>query len=140
MRILYGLLMSLTCFLALTQRGWGDDLLIFTAAWCGPCQTLHNDLKQDPSLAAGYEWGFVDIDQEKELAREYNVKSVPTLVVLDKDNKEVKRQVGYKGPEQLKKWLHDTKSNGTGVLYGQKTVHYAGSAIFSRRVRSRGDD
>lgn len=134
------LLMSLTCFFGMTQRVCGDDLLIFTADWCGPCQTLKKDLEADPSIVAGYEWGYVNVDQEKEMARAYNIKTVPTIVVLDENNKEVKRQMGYQGPEQFKKWLKDTKAKAYGVLYDQKTVHYVGDFIFSRRFRFRGNN
>lgn len=140
MRTVRILLMSLTIFWLMTQRLFADDLLIFSANWCGHCQVLKSDLKKDPNIVDGYEWGFVDADKEKEMAREYGVKSLPTIIVLDKDNKEVKRQVGYKGPEQLKKWLHDKKPSGNGVRYGTKNVHYVGGTMLGRRFRSGWDD
>lgn len=80
------------------------ELLIFTAPWCGPCQALKKDLSDDPSIVAGYEWGYVDLDKEKELAKVYDITTVPTFLILD-DNKVVRRLVGYSGPEKLKSWL-----------------------------------
>lgn len=139
MRLVRILLMSLACFLAMTQRLMADELLIFSANWCGHCQTLKADLKKDPSLVDGYEWGYIDADQEKELAKRYSVKSLPTLIVLDKDNNEVKRQVGYKGPENLKKWLNDTKTSRNGVRHDSKDIYYVGGTILGRRYRSGWD-
>lgn len=134
-------LLSLTAFLALTQRAIGDDLLIFSANWCGHCQTLKNDLKTNPEIVDGYTWGFVDADQEKELMRQYGVKSLPTIVVLDDKNNEVKRQVGYKGPQELRKFLRkQQKPAGHGVNYDPTTVHYAGGFVRGARYRSRWDD
>lgn len=134
------LLMSLTCFLAMTQRLRSAELLIFSADWCGHCQTLKADVKTDPSIVEGYEWGYVDVEQEKELAREYSVKSLPTIIVIGTDNKEVKRQVGYKGPENLKKWLNDTKPFRNGVRHDSKNAHYVGGTVFGRRFRSGWDN
>lgn len=103
----------LLCLLLLvaSARVEAAELLIFTASWCGPCQTLKKDLAADPQILADHEWGFVDFDKEKELAKAYDVTSVPTFLILE-DNKVVRRLVGYPGPEKLKKWLNgaDVKS------------------------------
>lgn len=136
MRYVQTLIMSLAFFLAMTQRLMADELLIFSANWCGPCQALKADLKKDPSIVAGYEWGFIDVGTEKELTQRYKVTTVPTLIVLDKDNNEVKRQMGYMGPEKLKKWLNDTKPSTYGVRYDSKTAHYVGGVILGRRFRA----
>jgi thioredoxin 1 len=134
-------ILSLAAFLSLTQRAHGDDLLIFSAAWCGHCQTLKNDLEKNPDAVDGYTWGFVDADQEKDLMRQYGVKSLPTLVVLDDKNNEVKRQVGYRGMQELRKFLRtETHSSKYGVNHGQTHVHYVGGPIRGARYRSRWDD
>lgn len=141
MRLVHVMLLSLAAFLALTQRANGDDLLIFSAGWCGHCQTLKADLQKDPTIVDGYTWGYVDADQEKELMRQYSVKSLPTIIVLDTDNNEVKRQVGYKGPQALRKFLRENdNSSRHGVRYDAKTAHYVGGAILGRRFRSGWDD
>lgn len=84
------------------------ELLIFTASWCGPCQNLKADLKKDPSIVAGYEWGYIDFDAEKELVQLYGVKTVPSFFILE-GNRVVRQQTGYRGPEQLKRWLRENK-------------------------------
>ena len=69
-------------------------LLDFWAGWCGPCKMLAPTIDK---LAEKYDGkvvvGKVDVDEEQELARQFGVMSIPT-VVLFKDGKEVQRTVG----------------------------------------------
>ena len=65
----------------------------FNAAWCGPCKAMKPMLDE---LAAGnpsYKIVSIDIDEEDELAEEYDVSSIPCLVVF-KGGEEVTRSVG----------------------------------------------
>lgn len=101
--------LSLAFLVVTSQWVYGDSLLIFSATWCGPCKALKADIEKDESIVEGYEWGYVDIDKNEKVKEEYGVKSVPTIVVLDDDNKEVGRIVGYKGAGALKKQLRDIK-------------------------------
>ena len=50
----------------------------FTANWCGPCQAL-----KPMAVASGKIDQFVDVDVNRELANAYNIKSVPTVIVVD---------------------------------------------------------
>ena len=65
----------------------------FYADWCGPCKT------QDPILEdLEEEWGDVefekiDVDEEQDVANEYQVRSLPTLIV-ENDDGIVERFVG----------------------------------------------
>ena len=69
-------------------------MLNFWASWCGPCKMLAPTVDK---LAEKYDGkvivGKVDVDEEQELARQFGVMSIPT-VVLFKDGKEVQRTVG----------------------------------------------
>ena len=63
----------------------------FSATWCGPCQTfkpIMNEIKSEE-----YYVEFIDIDNLSDLAQQYNVRSVPT-VVIEENGVEVDRVVG----------------------------------------------
>lgn len=75
-------------------------ILRFTASWCGPCKTLAQNL-EIANLSMPIE--VVDIDVHPELAQEYGIRGVPTLVMLEENN-EVKRVVGSKTVNQLQEW------------------------------------
>jgi thioredoxin 1 len=48
----------------------------------------------------------IDIDEQSELAVEYGIRSIPTLVMLD-ENIEVRRMVGLATKEKLKNWIEE---------------------------------
>jgi len=75
-------------------------ILRFTASWCQPCKTLAANLER-AEVKLPIE--VIDIDVEEDIANQYGIRSVPTLVMLD-ENIEVKRNVGVKTPKQLKEW------------------------------------
>lgn len=71
----------------------------FTATWCGPCKMIKPILHKlnDEKVI---EIEFYDIDEHSELAKEYEIKAVPTLIFVQ-DNEEVKRTMGYKPAEEI---------------------------------------
>ena len=66
----------------------------FWADWCGPCKMLSPVIEE---IGAQYQGralvGKVNVDEEPELARQFGVMQIPTVVFL-KDGKEVARKVG----------------------------------------------
>jgi thioredoxin 1 len=75
-------------------------ILRFTASWCQPCKSLAKNL-EEANLSLPIE--VVDIDVQSDVAVEYGIRGVPTLVMLD-ENIEVKRLVGSKTVTELKEW------------------------------------
>ena len=79
-------------------------LVDFWATWCGPC------MRQAPIVeelaAEGYSVGKVDVDQQPDLAGQYGVMSIPTLIVF-KGGKEVHRVVGLTAKNDLKRLLDE---------------------------------
>jgi len=63
----------------------------FSATWCGPCQTFKPIMKEIAN--EGHSVQFIDIDQQGDLAQQYNVRSVPT-VVIEQNGSEVNRLIG----------------------------------------------
>ncbi len=68
-------------------------LVDFNAGWCGPCRAMKPMLDELAEGDPGYVIASVDIDSEDELAEEYDVTSIPCLVVF-KGGEEVNRSVG----------------------------------------------
>ena len=74
----------------------------FSAAWCGPCKAFKpvmTEIKNE-----GYYVEFIDIDMLTDLAQQYNVRSVPT-VVIEEGGVEVDRFVGSIPKQQVLKKL-----------------------------------
>ena len=76
-------------------------VLRFTASWCQPCKMLARILEDIPT---NYPIEVIDIDESQELAIQYGVRGVPTLVML-KNDIETKRIVGMQTEGFLKEWL-----------------------------------
>jgi thioredoxin 1 len=76
----------------------------FNADWCGPCRMLSPILDELASERADYKIVSINIDEEDELAEEYNVESIPCLVFF-KDGKEVNRSVGLKSKDAIESMM-----------------------------------
>ena len=70
-------------------------LLDFYADWCGPCRMVSPIVEELAAEHPEYVIAKINVDSEPELAREYKVFSIPTLVVL-KDGKIAAQSVGAK--------------------------------------------
>ena len=79
----------------------GKVLVDFYANWCGPCKMLAPVLEKVESDIKVIK---VDTDEFEDLAREYGVMSIPTLVLLDK-GKEIKRNIGFIDKNSLENFL-----------------------------------
>ena len=78
-------------------------VLKFSAPWCQPCKMLTNTLKDVRTDVQILE---IDIDENKDIVRDYNIRGVPTLVMLD-GNTEIKRITGMMMKSELEGWLND---------------------------------
>lgn len=76
-------------------------LLDFYANWCGPCKMLSPLLHALAEEKAGsLKVGKVNVDQQRELAMEFQVSSIPMLVLM-KDGKAVAKSVGYRPKAEI---------------------------------------
>ena len=75
-------------------------LLDFWAVWCGPCKMIAPLLEQIAAQREDVVIGKVDVDSEMELAMQFGVASIPTLVVI-KDGQPVSKAVGYMPKEKI---------------------------------------
>jgi thioredoxin 1 len=75
----------------------------FTASWCGPCKMLAKTLEE---VNTNLPIEVVDIDIHPEIAAEFGIRSVPTLVIVE-DNIPSKRIVGNKTKQELEAFIND---------------------------------
>ena len=80
-------------------------LVDFYADWCGPCQMLGPVLQQLAREVPNARIVKVNVDQNPELAANYRVDSLPTLMVF-RDGKIVAHHVGLADKHSLKQLLH----------------------------------
>lgn len=79
-------------------------VLKFEASWCQPCKMLSRVI-EDAKDKITTPIEVVDIDEHQDLAIYYNVRGVPTMIILDDAGKEVKRQSGMLMESQLLEFL-----------------------------------
>ena len=81
-------------------------LVDFNAEWCGPCKMLKPVIEEFAESQDEIKVVSVNIDDEEDLAEEYNVSSIPCLVVFE-EGKEVKRNVGFISKDDVEKLIGD---------------------------------
>lgn len=82
----------------------GDLVVVdFYADWCGPCQMLAPNLEQ-LSQELPVKIVKINTDEIPDIARMFRVMSIPTLLLF-KDGKFVKRDLGYMPIERLREFI-----------------------------------
>lgn len=80
-------------------------LVDFWATWCGPCKMIAPIVKE---IADEYDGkilvGKINVDEEPDLTMQYNVSSIPTLMVF-KNGQLVNKAVGYREKDEILKML-----------------------------------
>lgn len=75
-------------------------LVDFWAPWCGPCRMVGPLLEEIAGERPDLKVVKVNVDQEQELARQFRVMSIPTLVVV-KNGEVVNRSVGARPKDEI---------------------------------------
>ncbi len=101
-------------YITLTTENWDAEVLNsdrpvlvdFWAAWCGPCRVMNPIIN---NLAEKYAdivtIAKADIDETEEIASQYNIKAIPTILIFQ-NGKEVERIPGLVTQEVLEQKLN----------------------------------
>ena len=79
-------------------------LVDFNAEWCGPCKMMKPILDGLAKEKENIKFVSVNVDNNENLAREYNVFSIPCLVIIE-NGKETKRSVGMIFKSELEDFI-----------------------------------
>ena len=74
------------------------QVLYFSAAWCQPCNAFKPLME---SMQNEMPVTFIDVDASPQTAQQYNVRSVPTTVVVQ-NGMEIGRAVGARTKEEIR--------------------------------------
>lgn len=96
--------LTIDCFEQEVLQAKGLVVVDFWASWCGPCMMLAPVLQELSEQLQSVKFCKINVDEERDLAMEFQIKSIPTLLCI-RDGKVIKRLVGYREKDELKKEL-----------------------------------
>ena len=82
----------------------GTVLIDFWASWCGPCRMLSPIVDQVAEEHPDIKVGKINVDEEPELASQFDVMSIPMLVVF-KDGQKINESVGLIPKEKVEELI-----------------------------------
>lgn len=82
------------------MSGEKEVLLDFWASWCGPCRMIAPIVEEIAQERTDIKVGKVNVDEQPELASQFGIMSIPTLIVI-KDGKIINQSVGARSKEAI---------------------------------------
>ena len=84
-------------------KGNNVKILKFYADWCGPCKMLSKTIETIKDEIP-FEIEEIDADTNIDMAQKYNIRGLPTMVIVD-GGTEVKRHIGNMTADQVRKFV-----------------------------------
>jgi thioredoxin-like negative regulator of GroEL len=97
-----------------------DQLILmdFWATWCGPCRKMDSDMwdtEEFKALSENFVPFKIDIDRDKELARAYNINSIPHVVLATANGDIIWEQTGYSHAAPYRNILESLPESLNGI-------------------------
>ena len=86
----------------------GIAVIDFWAPWCGPCKQMTPVIEKLAQEQPDLTIGKLDIDEAKEIAQDYNVLSIPTVIIF-KDGEDMDRIVGVTSDKKIMEKVNSIK-------------------------------
>jgi thiol:disulfide interchange protein len=100
---------DLTAAVAEARAAGKPMMLDFTAHWCGPCQEMRLYTWSNSQVADAITGTVVpvkvDFDKNPQLVAKYQVEAIPTMIIVNADGVELKRETGELSADQFLAWL-----------------------------------
>lgn len=94
------------------SKGWKDNLkyngnksciILFSAAWCGPCKIV-TPILEELEKEHNFNLYKIDVDEEYELSEYFNIRSIPTILFVPLKGQPITHMGSFPKPE-LKKFI-----------------------------------
>ncbi len=100
-------------FINHAQKSEVPLVIDFWASWCGPCQNFAPVFSQTAAeLAPMFRFGKVNTEQQQELAAQFQIRSIPTLILLQQ-GKIIAQLSGALPKQQFLQWLQQNSAKLT---------------------------
>ncbi len=101
---------SSTSAMSAAKKSGKPIILIFSAAWCPPCQAMKHDVYPSEAVKAfqdKFVWAYIDVDDasNESAASKYGVNGIPHIEFLNAEGKQIDKQIGGTSPEAFAKKL-----------------------------------
>jgi thiol-disulfide isomerase/thioredoxin len=101
---------SLEAVTKASQASGKPAIVVFSASWCPPCQSMKHDVYPSAAVKPLHDqfvWAYLDVDDPANAAaaKKFGVNGIPHIQFLGKDGKKLQKQVGSSSPEDFAKLL-----------------------------------